>query len=173
MMMMRDEALGAHELAQQVMREREVRGFKGFQVGDQVWLEGTNLRIAYPTKKIVPRREGPFKIIEKVSRLAYKLQLPEQWKIHDTFHVHYLSPYTETEEYGQMFTKNAPDLIEGEEEYEVEAILKHKENTKSRRQFFVSWKGWPSSENNYVTAEELKNAQRILQEYLKEKGLRW
>ena len=173
MMMMRDEALGAHELARQVMRERETRGFKGFKVGDQVWLEGTNLKIAYPTRKIAPRREGPFKVIEKVSRLAYKLQLPTRWKIHNTFHAHYLSPYTETEEYGQMFPENPPDLVGGEEEYELEAILKHKGNTKPRRRFFVLWKGWPTSENSWMTTEELANAPEMLQEYLTKKGLSW
>jgi hypothetical protein len=155
------------------MREREMRGFKGFKVGDRVWLEGTNLKIAYPTRKIAPRREGPFRVIEKVSRLAYKLQLPTKWKIHDTFHAHYLSPYKETEEYGQMHQEAPPDLIEGEEEYEVEAILQHKGNTKSRRRFFVSWKGWPTSENSWMTTDKLMNALRILREYLTKKGLSW
>lgn len=173
MMMMQDEALGAHELTWQVMREREMRGFTGFRVGEKVWLEGTNLKIMYPTQKITLKREGPFKVIEKVSRLAYKLQLPSCWKIHDVFHAHYLSLYTETEEYGQMFPQLPPELMEGEEEYEVKVILKHKGNMKPRRWFFVSWKGWPSSENSWLRTEELEHAQEMLQEYLSRKSLQW
>jgi hypothetical protein len=72
-----------------------------------------------------------------------------------------------------MHQKNPPDLIGGEEEYEVEAIIQHKGKTKSRRRFFVSWKGWPASENSWMTAKELANAPDMLQDYLTRKGLSW
>ena len=96
-----------------------------------------------------------------------------QWKIHNTFHAHLLTPYVETEEYGEMFTRNPPDLVEGEEEYKVEVILQHKGNTKLRRWFLVSWKGWPLSEDSWVTTGELKNASEMLEEYFMRKKLAW
>jgi hypothetical protein len=38
-----------------------------YKEGDQVWLEGKNLRINQPTAKLAPRRHGPFKIIQVMS----------------------------------------------------------------------------------------------------------
>src|SRR5215472_17241092 len=46
-----NEAKAAHELARQRMTERSNRGFTPFQKGDQVWLEGKNLKINYPSQK--------------------------------------------------------------------------------------------------------------------------
>ena len=39
----RDEALAAHEKAQQLMKERITMKFVPWKVGDKVWLEGKNL----------------------------------------------------------------------------------------------------------------------------------
>ena len=41
------------------------------------------------------------------------------------FHAVLLQPYTETEAHGNNFPQPAPDLLEGEEVYNVERILKH------------------------------------------------
>jgi hypothetical protein len=42
-----------------------------YKEGDQVWLEGKNLRIYQPTAKLAPRRHGPFKIIQVMSAVNY------------------------------------------------------------------------------------------------------
>src|SRR6266849_2951630 len=97
---MRKGALATHELARQVMRERITQGFEGFKKGDLVWLEGKNLKIGYPTRKLAPRREGPFMIKEVISKLSNRLTLLTLWKIHNTFHMMYLIPYKEMDEYG-------------------------------------------------------------------------
>jgi hypothetical protein len=39
------------------------------------------------------------------------------------FHASLLTPYKETEEHGANFLEPPPDIIEGEEEYEVEQVL--------------------------------------------------
>jgi hypothetical protein len=93
-----------------------------YTVGAQVWLEGKNLRLPYQSTKLAPKRYGLFRIIREVSPMAYQLNLPMTWGIHDVFHVSLLSPYHETTQHGLNFSQLPLDLIKGEAEYEVKAI---------------------------------------------------
>jgi hypothetical protein len=57
--------------------------------------------MVYPTRKFVPKHFGPFKIIQKISQVNYKLELPNKWKVHPVFHIALLAPYIKTPEYGR------------------------------------------------------------------------
>src|SRR6202023_693680 len=75
----RKEASAAHELARQKMIERSTRGFTPFQKHDKVWLDGRNLKIGYQSRKLAPKREGPFEITEVLGPVTYRSKLPNQW----------------------------------------------------------------------------------------------
>ena len=93
--------------------------------------------------------------------------LPPQWKIHDVFHTDLLTPYHETELHGPNFTRPPPDLIDGEEEYEVEEILQLQRFGRGRKvQYLVKWKGYPESENQWVNWDDL-HADEVLAEFKK------
>ena len=150
------------EEAQKLMIKAQKKWAKGkileqkYQAGDQVWLEGHNLRIDRPSAKLAPKRHGPFKIKKVLSPITYQLELPPQWKIHDVFHADLLTPYCETELHGPNFTKPPPDLIDGEEEYEIEEILQSRRHGRGCKvQYLVKWKGYPDSENQWVDWEDL------------------
>ena len=51
-------------LAMQHVQELWVKptNYKPYQKGDRVWLEGTNLHTTHLTKKLGPKRYGPFKV---------------------------------------------------------------------------------------------------------------
>ena len=91
-----------------------------------MWLEGKNLRLHYPMKKLAPKREGPFEISQVISPLAYRLRRLPTWKIHDVFHASLLSTYQETAEHGLNFINPPPEEIDGKEEYEIAKILSHR-----------------------------------------------
>ncbi len=94
------------------------------ETNQQVWLDACNLKTNVPSKKLTPRRYGPFKVIQKVSPVAYQLQLPPSMsKMHNVFHIDLLIPYVETQAYGQSYPQPPPDIIDGKEEYEVEEIV--------------------------------------------------
>jgi hypothetical protein len=67
----REEALAAHDLARVKMMERTTNCTKPFKVNDQVWLESKNLKIPYQSRKLAPKREGPFKIKEVLGPVTY------------------------------------------------------------------------------------------------------
>jgi hypothetical protein len=67
----REEALAAHDLAHIKMMERTTNRTKPFKVNDQVWLESKNLKIPYQSRKLAPKREGPFKIKEILGPVTY------------------------------------------------------------------------------------------------------
>ncbi|GJY61125.1 putative reverse transcriptase domain-containing protein [Tanacetum coccineum] len=62
-----------------------------FQVGDKVMLKVSPWKgvIRFGKRgKLNPRYVGPFKVLEKVGEVAYKLELPEELsRVHNTFHV--------------------------------------------------------------------------------------
>jgi len=66
---------------------REVK----FQVGDKVWLNIKNFRLLEGlSHKFLGPYAGPFKVLEKKLSNTYKLDLPENLKVHPTFHVSFL-----------------------------------------------------------------------------------
>ena len=103
-------------LAMQHAQESWVKptNYKPYQKGDRVWLKGTNSHTTHPTRKLGPKRYGPFEVWEVVGHINFCLGLPSHWKIHNVFHAKLLHPYKETEEHGENFTESPPDLIEGE-----------------------------------------------------------
>jgi len=119
-----------------------------FKLGDKVWLESKHLALPHQSKKLAPKRVGPFCITQVISLVAFRLDLPPSWRIHDVFHASLLVPYHETPAYGPNFIKPPPDLIDGEEEYEVEAVLNHcMFGCRCQLQYLIKWKGYPHSDN--------------------------
>src|SRR5882672_1133541 len=135
--------------------------FKGFEIGNKVWLEGTNIKRPYDSKKLSPRRYGPFEVVAKISHVAYWISLPETWGIHDVFHASLLTPYKETNKHGTNFLEPPPELIEGEEEWEVEQILGKRHFGRGKKlQYLVRWKDYSPAHDQWVdksdiTADEL------------------
>ncbi|ESK81113.1 reverse transcriptase-rnase h-integrase, partial [Moniliophthora roreri MCA 2997] len=168
---LQEETYSLMELARRKMEGTTKRSFTPFTVGQKVWLEGRNLNFGYPSKKLAPKREGPFKIESVLGPVTYKLTIPEQWKVHPVFHPSLLSPYKRNEVHGRNFLKPPPDLIEGQEEHEIEAIIGHTPKRKPQR-FLVSWKGYPSAENEWLWEKDFEHAKETLADYKKANKLR-
>jgi hypothetical protein len=96
-----------------------------YKPGDQVWLEGKNLKLPYQSTKLAPKRYGPFRVIKEVSPVAYQLALLPAWRIHNVFHASLLSSYSETPTHRPNFSQPPPDMIDDQEEYEVEQVRNH------------------------------------------------
>jgi hypothetical protein len=133
-----------------------------FTLGQCVWLEGKNLPLSHGTIKLSPKQYGPFTITKLVSPIASQLSLPASWNIHLVFHNSLLTPFIETSAHGPNFTRSPPDLIEGEAEYEVEAIRNHCYFGKNKSlQYLLKWKGYPEADNTWESKDHL-NAPDLL-----------
>ncbi len=61
---------------------------KQFNVGERVMQSTQNLILLnQPSKKFRYRYIGPYKIIEKISSQAFKLDLPSNMKVQPVFHI--------------------------------------------------------------------------------------
>ncbi len=136
-----------------------------FHLREQVWLDASHLKLPHQKAKLTPKRLGPFKIIQEISPVAYRLELPPNWRIHNVFHASLLTPYHETTAHGPNFTRPPPDLIDGEEEYEVERIVAHRQFGRSKRlQYLIKWKGYPDSDNTWEPADQV-HAPELIKHY--------
>ncbi len=148
-----------------------------YKVGDKVWLDTTNLNLPQPKKKLDDKRTGPFEIKNKKGASAYTLKLPANWKIHPTFNESFLTPYI-----SPVFPNQEqpppplPDLIEGEEHYEVEKVLNSRQQRVRGKQgeplrrvtdYFVKWKGYGPESNSWVWEDDM-DADELIEEFLTE-----
>ncbi len=68
---------------------REVK----FREGDEVWLNIKNFQLPEGLNhKFFGPYAGPFKVLKKKLFDTYKLELPENLRVHPTFHVSLLNP---------------------------------------------------------------------------------
>jgi len=92
----REEAVAALEKAVSDMKiyyDEGRRDALEYQVGDKVYLEGSNISTNRPSKKLDDRQYGPFPVVAKVGQCASKLQLPPTWRqIHLVFNTVLLCP---------------------------------------------------------------------------------
>ena len=111
-----------------------------------------------------PKREGPFPITKVLGPVTYWLQLPAMWRIHNVFHTALLRPYKENEVYGENYTEPPPELVEGEEVYEVETILSHRRRGRGY-QYFIKWWGYPISDASWEPEHVFSDDGDILRQY--------
>ncbi|KAF8755364.1 hypothetical protein RHS01_05226 [Rhizoctonia solani] len=158
------------ESALQQSKTRMTAGEEGspltFELGEEAWLDAKNINLKTLSPKLTEQRLGPFKVIEKISDRAYRLELPPTMRIHNVFYIGLLSKVKRDKK--RTFKNRPPPItVDGEEEYEVEGITDAEE--RNGKWFFrVKWKGYGSEENTWEPRENLKNAEKILEKYEKE-----
>ena len=147
-------------------RHRDV----GYKVGDLVLLSTRNLKMKSIPSKLQKRFVGPFRIIETIGEQAYRLALPDEWKIHPVFHVSLLRTWKVADVHEDQ-PVSQDDIPAVEEPYwEIERLLrwrKIKRNKKIIKEYLVLWKGFPMEEASWVQAEQFSYPEQI-QQYIEE-----
>ena len=87
------------------------------------------------------------------------------------FHVDLLTPFKETCAHGPNFPLPLPNLVDGEEEWEVDGIIRAERRGRNKNIYYlVSWKGFPASENCWVVHQDL-SAPDLLQQFYNDNPL--
>ncbi|KAF8761511.1 hypothetical protein RHS01_00264 [Rhizoctonia solani] len=156
----------ALQQSKQQMIARESGSPTEFETGEEAWLDAKNINLKTLSSKLTEQRLGPFKVIEKISNRAYRLELPPTMRIHNIFYVGLLSKVKRDKK--RAFENCPPPVtVDREEEYKVEGITNAEE--RNGKWFFqVKWKGYRSKENTWEPQENLKNAKIFLQKYKKD-----
>ena len=107
--------------------------------------------------KLAKRFYGPFKIIERIGRVAYRLKLPDETKIHPVFHCSMLNPFRGTPEDEKIatlpahFTDDQPIIAPA-------AILDYRQTSATLDSWdvLVQWHGLSPDETSWEDWDQLR-----------------
>lgn len=129
--------------------------------GDRVYLLRKHIKTKRPSTKLDFKKLGPFRIIEKIGKVNFRLQLPKSSRLHPVFHVSLLEPArgdtpiaTDTE----LQPEN--ELVE----YEVERIIDYK-RVSGKDQYLVKWEGYTTEENTWEPRTSFVKSQELLRQF--------
>jgi len=155
------------EMKRQADRSRKEA--EEYRVDDKVLISMKNFLMELmkrATKKLMEKFIGPYVVRKIVSENAVELELPALLKIYPVVNVRRIVKYRKQVE-GQKKILLPPVEVTGEKEYEVEEILDRQER-RSKMKYLVKWKGYTAEENTWEGLENLKNAEKKIEEF--EKG---
>ncbi len=139
-----------------------------FQEGDEVWLNIKNFRLLEGlSHKLLGPYAGPFKVLEKKLFDIYKLELPENLRVHLTFHVSFLKSVVRdaSKSNRKHNSRPPPDLVHNEPAFEVEAVLKSRQLRGREWEYLVKWKGYHPIEASWVNEYDMEHAQEAIEEF--------
>ena len=142
-------------------RRREERVYS---LGDFVLLSTRHLRMRNRPAKLQRRFVGPFRVSERISRIAYRLELPAQWHIHPVFHSSLLKPWQESSRSCPVDAPAQQPEVEDPPQYLVERILRWRRvgrGQRRMREFLVTWTGFPLDEAEWIPESNFRDRTQI------------
>ncbi|TYK02490.1 soluble inorganic pyrophosphatase 1 [Cucumis melo var. makuwa] len=136
-------------------KRREVE----FQEGDLVFLKLRPYRQASIRKKrnekLSPKYFGPYRILERIRKVAYRLELPADAAIHPVFHVSQLKKAVGR---GETVQPLNPYMNENHEWItQPEEVYSYRKNPATREwEVLISWKGLPPHEATWESCTDMK-----------------
>ena len=130
-----------------------------FEVGSMVFLKLRPYRQHSVSRrlfqKLAARYYGPFEVLARVGKVAYKLKLPESSPIHPIFHVSQLKPVI-----GEAtVVTELPPVLDGTDEVRIEPeeILDTRYDEEGYLEVLVKWSHLPTHETSWLRARDVRH----------------
>ncbi|KAH7420642.1 hypothetical protein KP509_13G015400 [Ceratopteris richardii] len=145
-----------------------------FKEDDRVLLrfEKVKLRKMKANEHLFPKLSmhyyGPFRVLEKINHVAYRLKLPESSKIHKAFHISLLRPFV-GDVPKDTRQEEQPEVEELDEILVPEQILAHKDQKVKGKvviRYLVKFKNYSPMNAKWMEEVELEASPHLLQLYL-------
>ena len=100
--------------------------------------------------KLAPKYYGPYKVLQKIGSMAYKLELPSSSRVHPVFHFYFLKKV--------IRDKISIQTILPELDEEGKVILEHKQITETKTkqlqnqviiEYLINWKNLPVEDSTW------------------------
>ena len=124
-----------------------------YAVGDRVLLRAKDFPAFGVHQKIGPQRVGPFRITERIGKLAYKLDLPANIRIHPVINVAKLERASRE----GLYDAPIPVLSDGQQLYILSNIIDARERN-GEREFLATWRNMPDYEATWERERDLRAA---------------
>lgn len=144
-------------------------------MGDWVYLNRKNIKTTRPSRKLDWKFIGPYQVLEKYGKNAYRIDLPANFKFHDVFHVSLLEKDFSGGQVGDDIEVDAS--VEGSidaEEYDVvEDIVGSRickkgefyENSPAGLHYLVHWLNQPESERTWEPVVGVRHLKRLISRF--------
>ncbi len=117
------------------------------------------------------------KVVEKIGRLAYRLDIPLHWRVHLVFTIAQLEPCPPPQ--NDPYQRPRPDepptvFVEGDTKdwnsFELEHLLNRRvtrrgRNATPRTEYLARWKGYGPEYDTWLSVKELGDAKDLVDEY--------
>lgn len=139
-----------------------------FQPGDKVLIRNRQGLVipGMRNDKLGARFFGPFEVLQKVGATAYKLNLPDSYRMHDVINIQHLkkAPNDEYHRTAPPAPPLATDADEEWEEYEVEKVI-DKRVRRGKTQYLAKFKDYPVSDSIWYDREESSGFSDLVKDY--------
>ena len=106
------------------------------------------------SSKLRPQFAEPFKVMKRIERLAYRLQLSSNMKVHDVVSVAQLEPITDTftDPYKRRSSSSSAIIVDDKEENEIKQLIRKRsrfiERSKNKiTKYLIRWTNCDSKHN--------------------------
>ena len=137
------------------------------RLDDKLLLSTRNVRWKSPgAPKLMPRYIGPFNVVEKICKLAYRVELPPTVKMHSVFHASLLQPWRKN---GSVQAAPPRFLVNRESVFTVDRILDERPmqrsgHRKSFKEVLFRWEGYDPEHDSWEPEANILDPQ-LMQDY--------